>query len=75
MNKRLAAETLRRHNKWRRGDDSQPMVDVRLLGDALDYAVEFMQHPKMNAHLAEYFALFLMWLVGYMMGYVVWGGV
>ena len=41
MNNGLAAEILEEHNKWRRGGDG-PMTDVRLLGLAIDQAVEVL---------------------------------
>lgn len=39
MTRKQAAEILEQHNRWRRGDDEYQMVDVRLLGIAIDVAV------------------------------------
>ena len=42
MNNGLAAEILEEHNAWRRGGDGEP-TDVRLLGLAIDQAVEVLK--------------------------------
>ena len=41
-----AVETLEQHNKWRRDEhvpNSQPMVDPKELGKAIDLAVEYIK--------------------------------
>lgn len=35
-----AIEVLRRHNKWRRGDDSVPETNPKLLGEAIDTVIK-----------------------------------
>lgn len=34
---------LRYHNKWRRGDETTPMTDPKLLGIAIDLVVDVLE--------------------------------
>lgn len=43
MTREQAAEILEQHNLWRRGDDEYQMADVRLLGIAIDVAVDALR--------------------------------
>ena len=46
-----AVDLLRRHNLWRRGDENVEMVDVALLGTAIDIACEEL--PRLRARLSH----------------------
>lgn len=41
-----AIEILKRHNEWRRGGDSE-MDDPKLIGQAIDRAIEVMTRPEL----------------------------
>ena len=43
MSNEKAAEILEQHNRWRRGDDEYQMTDVRLLGLAIERAIEALR--------------------------------
>lgn len=43
MTLKEAISILDLHNRWRRGDDTEPMVHPTLLGEAIDFVV---QHYK-----------------------------
>jgi len=43
MDIKTATEVLKRHNKWRRGDDNYPMAEPRVLGEAIDLVLEHLQ--------------------------------
>lgn len=45
------ADYLRRHNAWRRGDDSIEAPDQRELGMNIDFAVQFMDAIAEHDHL------------------------
>ena len=44
-------ETLRRYNRWRRGQDCEEMQDPRVVGDAIDAACDKID--RLRAELAE----------------------
>ena len=44
-------ETLRRYNRWRRGQDCEEMQDPRVVGDAIDAACD--EIDRLRAELAE----------------------
>ena len=44
-------ETLRRYNRWRRGQDCEVMQDPRVVGDAIDAACDKID--RLRAELAE----------------------
>lgn len=50
MTEQEALELLRKHNRWRRGDDSIGMADPRAIGLAIDVAcrvlAEHIKHEK-----------------------------
>lgn len=50
MTEREALELLKRHNRWRRGDNSIEMADPRAIGLAIDVAcrvlAEHIEHEK-----------------------------
>lgn len=46
MTKEQAADILEKHNRWRRGDDSLPMTDVRLLGEAIEVAINALREVQ-----------------------------
>lgn len=50
MTEREALELLKKHNRWRRGDDSLKMADPRAIGLAIDVAcrvlAEHIEHEK-----------------------------
>lgn len=48
MKIKKAIKVLKKHNKWRRGDDSIEMTDPKTLGIALDTAIEFLEQSKEN---------------------------
>ena len=41
-----AVHLLRRHNRWRRGDESASMVDPALLGCAIDVVCDHIDPPR-----------------------------
>lgn len=45
-------ETLRRYNRWRRGQDCEEMQDPRVVGDAIDAACDKID--RLRAELAEW---------------------
>ena len=46
MTVKEAIEILRKHNKWRRGDDSVPMTNPKLLGQAIDTIIVFFEFSE-----------------------------
>jgi hypothetical protein len=43
-------EYLKRHNKWRRGDDTYPMSDPKELGECIDRIVEGFEKEKVESN-------------------------
>jgi len=47
MSPTQAAKILKQHNEWRRyGDNKHPQPDPKLVGIAIDVAVEFLTRPE-----------------------------
>lgn len=42
-----AIEILKKHNMWRRGADT-PMIDPKVIGEAIDCVVDFCEKFKEN---------------------------
>ena len=44
MNIKQAIGILETHNRWRRGEDVEPMIDPKELGIAIDLVVEYIKN-------------------------------
>jgi hypothetical protein len=53
MTLKEAHDILKQHNKWRRGDENTDMVDPKVLGEAIDMAVNVMSGllPKIRKRI------------------------
>lgn len=38
--------TLKHHNQWRRGDEDLEMLEPKIIGEAIDTAIEFLEKLK-----------------------------
>ena len=44
MDIKQAIGTLETHNRWRRGEDSEPMLNTKDIGIAIDVVVEYVKN-------------------------------
>jgi len=54
MNTKTALFILKTHNRWRRGEDSEPQLNPSDIGKAIDVAIEVMEGENSNKQIEEY---------------------
>jgi hypothetical protein len=52
MNVKIAVQLLKRHNKWRRGDEKIMMVNPETLGKAIDSVVNELENHGVSHHVS-----------------------